>query len=68
MITKEVDGKPRWLFAESFQLLLELQSYNGSWDASDSTLDGILSAMAALLAMLKHITQPGEAYDIEGPP
>lgn len=58
MIIKSENGKTRWLFPESFELLLHEQTPNGQWKAYSSDIDGILNTTAGLLALIKHQTQP----------
>lgn len=54
MIAKSDGDQRRWLFPESFIMLLESQSDHGGWEQGASDVDGILNTMAALLAMLWH--------------
>ena len=67
MITKSENGKPRWLFPESFKFLLHEQMSNGQWKAYASVVDGILNTTAGLLALKKHQNQPA-TLGIEKPP
>ena len=54
MVSKVVHGERQWLFPECFQALLDSQLPDGGWESQDSCDDGILNALAALLAMVKH--------------
>ena len=54
MISKTINGETHWLFPECFQFLLKTQNSEGGWDAHSSDFDGILSSLAALLALQKH--------------
>jgi hypothetical protein len=59
MVQKSTLGSSnQWLFPKSFEFLLETQHADGSWYAGVSELDGLLSTMAALLALLKHQRYP----------
>lgn len=58
MISKTVDGNPRWLFPECFQFLLDTQLLDGDWESYASNDDGILNTMAALLALKRHGSAP----------
>ena len=54
MIVKMVNKEPRWAFPESFQFILEEQESDGGWNSSRNSDDGILTTLAALLAMKRH--------------
>lgn len=54
MLQKPIDGRKRWLFPECLEFLINAQSLDGGWNASISEIDGILNALAALLALEKH--------------
>ena len=62
MISKEEtrDGVTAsyWLFPECFQAVLESQSPGGGFAINGAQVDGILSTMAALLALCKHQRSP----------
>lgn len=58
MVSKPEDAEPRWLFPESFQVLLDSQSPKGGWDGLASETDTILNSLAALLALCRHHTAP----------
>ncbi|KAL8791678.1 MAG: hypothetical protein Q9195_005761 [Heterodermia aff. obscurata] len=58
MVEKEVDGKKRWLFPESFRYILDRQALDGSWESYASETDGIVNTLAALLSLMKHRAAP----------
>ncbi|KAF2183913.1 Ent-kaurene synthase [Zopfia rhizophila CBS 207.26] len=53
MVAKSESNGKRWLFPESFQVILDTQQLDGSWSGA-SELDTILNTMAALLSILMH--------------
>lgn len=59
LVKKEnVDGQQRWLFPECFQYILDNQQNDGSWEAYQSEIDGILNTAASLLALQRHSANP----------
>ncbi|TLS27948.1 hypothetical protein PpBr36_02003 [Pyricularia pennisetigena] len=58
LVPKEAAGERRWLFPESFRVLLEEQDTDGSWDSAGSQIDGILSTAAGLLSLIRHAKEP----------
>ncbi|OAQ61667.1 ent-kaurene synthase [Pochonia chlamydosporia 170] len=64
MITKTTDGVKKWLFPESFHYLIRNQAQDGSWgfDINSQTV-GILDTGAALLALLRHASDPWQILD-----
>ncbi|TID14750.1 CAAX prenyl protease 1 [Venturia nashicola] len=58
MVTKEIGGKLKWLFPESFEYLLERQHEDGSWESYGAEVDGVMNSLAALLALKRHQKQP----------
>ncbi|KAH6625504.1 ent-copalyl diphosphate/ent-kaurene synthase [Boeremia exigua] len=65
MVTKTVDGKKKWAFPESFDYLLRAQLPDGNWSShSTSQTVGILDTSAALLALLRHLTDPLQIDDV----
>ncbi|KAI8951624.1 diterpene cyclase-like protein [Xylaria longipes] len=64
MITKTTDGVKKWLFPESFHYLIRNQAQDGSWgfDITSQTV-GILDTGAALLALLRHASDPLQILD-----
>lgn len=58
MIAKTTEGKTQWLFPSSFQCLLDQQQHDGGWQESGSDFDSILSSLAALLALCRHLAKP----------
>lgn len=58
LVTKSDAGGKRWLFPESFRVLLEKQNADGSWDSAASEIDGILNTAAGLLSLKRHATEP----------
>ncbi|EHA49536.1 ent-kaurene synthase [Pyricularia oryzae 70-15] len=59
LVKKEnVDGQQRWLFPECFQYILDNQQNDGSWEAYQSEIDGILNTAASLLALQRHSVNP----------
>ncbi|KAL8632815.1 hypothetical protein Q9189_001520 [Teloschistes chrysophthalmus] len=72
MVSKTTDGHSTWLFPESFDFVIRNQNDDGSWTTNDSSEDGILSTLAALLAMKRHANQPDltptqKTYDLDTP-
>ncbi|KAI4099650.1 MAG: hypothetical protein L6R37_005881 [Teloschistes peruensis] len=70
MVSKTTDGRSTWLFPESFDFVIRNQNADGSWTNNDSSEDGILSTLAALLAMKRHANQPDltttqKTYDLD---
>ncbi|TLD04307.1 uncharacterized protein PgNI_12055 [Pyricularia grisea] len=65
MVTKETDGQKKWLFPECFYNLLKTQAKDGSWAYHPkSKTTGVLATAAALLALLKHLKEPLQVYDV----
>lgn len=60
MVSKKVSDGKRWLFLESFDYLLSMQSEDGSWkvDGTPSHVDGILNTAASLLSLHRHRLEP----------
>lgn len=58
MVSKIIDGQPKWLFPGSFHYLLGHQQHDGGWMTSSIGADSILHTLAALLALCKHIAEP----------
>ncbi|KHN93735.1 terpene synthase family protein [Metarhizium album ARSEF 1941] len=60
MVAKERAGEKIWLFPQSFDYLLSMQSNDGSWGAttSASQIDGILNTAASLLSLQRHCCEP----------
>ncbi|KAK1951962.1 aphidicolan-16beta-ol synthase [Colletotrichum sublineola] len=58
MVTKTHADKRRWLFPESFRVLLEEQHTDGSWDSAASQIDGLLNTAAGLLSLIRHAKEP----------
>ncbi|KAK2036119.1 ent-kaurene synthase [Colletotrichum somersetense] len=58
LVTKSEPGGKRWLFPDSFRVLLEKQNADGSWDSAPSEIDGILNTAAGLLSLKRHSTAP----------
>ena len=58
MISKRTGDHQQWLFPESFHFILNHQDPSGGWCTELTEIDGILSTMAALLALRKHIESP----------
>ena len=60
MIAKTVDGQTNYLFPSSFEYLLRSQHHDGGWDGHrfSSEVDSVLSCLAALLAICRHISRP----------
>jgi hypothetical protein len=54
MVSKTVDNETLWLFPESFECVLSLQSESGGWDGAD-TVDNIVNTCACLLALKRHM-------------
>lgn len=64
MVTKKTSGEKRWLFPESFDYLLSMQSDDGSWKADGTPqVDGILNTAASLLSLQKHRLDPLNTTD-----
>lgn len=61
MVSKRVEGKLQWLFPETFQYVLSSQEACGGWNIGKfgSQIDSILTSMAALLALKRHVSTPG---------
>ena len=53
-IAKPVNGEHRWAFPKSFQFLLEEQEADGGWDDQHKSNEGILNALATLVAIERH--------------
>ena len=64
MISKALDGQRKWVFPECYDFLLSGQLPNGGWCANGPDIDGIVTTLAALLAMKMRIG--GVAVGIEG--
>ncbi|KAK2036510.1 hypothetical protein LZ31DRAFT_636535 [Colletotrichum somersetense] len=65
MVTKTYNGQKKWLFPECFYNLLETQAKDGSWAYHPkSKTQGVLGTAAALLALLKHLKEPLQVYDV----
>jgi hypothetical protein len=58
MIAKPVKGDLQWLFPSSFLYIIEHQEPSGGWSADSAQIDGILSTLAALLALCEHRASP----------
>jgi hypothetical protein len=54
MVSKPVDNENLWLFPESFECILSLQSESGGWDGADP-VDNIVNTCACLLALKRHM-------------
>ncbi len=54
MVSKVDGGQEAWLFPECFQFLLENQLPNGGWQYHSTPYDGLVTTLAALLALRKH--------------
>ena len=56
MVKKWAGGETQdWLSPESFQYILDTQDLDGGWHSTSFPIDGILSTLAALLALCKHV-------------
>ncbi|KAK1566052.1 terpenoid cyclases/protein prenyltransferase alpha-alpha toroid [Colletotrichum navitas] len=65
MVTKTSNGQKKWLFPECFYNLLKTQAEDGSWARHPQTqTTGVLGTAAALLALLKHLKEPLQVYDV----
>ncbi|KAK2038157.1 hypothetical protein LZ31DRAFT_435584, partial [Colletotrichum somersetense] len=65
MVTKTFNGQKQWLFPECFYNLLKTQAEDGSWAYHPQTqTTGVLGTSAALLALLKHVKEPLQVYDV----
>lgn len=65
MVTKEINGQKEWLFPECFYNLLKTQAEDGSWAYHpQSKTTGVLGTAAGLLALLKHLKEPLQIYDV----
>ncbi|KAK2035800.1 hypothetical protein LZ31DRAFT_636876 [Colletotrichum somersetense] len=65
MVTKMSNGQKEWLFPECFYNLLGTQAKDGSWAYHPkSQTQGVLGTAAALLALLKHLKEPLQVYDV----
>lgn len=65
MVAKTTGNTKKWLFPESFYYLLKTQSDDGSWGTHPVTKTaGILDTAAALLALIKHLKEPLQIYDV----
>ncbi|TLS21077.1 uncharacterized protein PpBr36_10643 [Pyricularia pennisetigena] len=65
MVTKQIDGQKQWLFPECFYNLVKTQAEDGSWAYHpQSKTTGVLGTAAALLALLKHLKEPLQIYDV----
>ncbi|KAG8157377.1 hypothetical protein KVR01_012761 [Diaporthe batatas] len=58
LVTKSDAAGKRWLFPESFGVLLEMQNADGSWDSDATQIDGILNTAAGLLSLKRHAKEP----------
>ncbi|KAL2040611.1 hypothetical protein N7G274_006590 [Stereocaulon virgatum] len=60
MVAKTVDGQTNYLFPSSFEHLLRSQQHDGGWDGHRflSDVESVLSCLAALLAICRHISRP----------
>ncbi|KAL9098665.1 MAG: hypothetical protein Q9163_005719 [Psora crenata] len=58
MIPKQTSGQTQWLFPSAFDFLLKSQHADGGWHTSPLNVDGVLSTLAALLALCRHIATP----------
>ena len=68
LVTKAVDGEEQWLFPECFRYLLDAQSTDGSWGINEgSQIDGILNTSAGLLSLQRHLKQPLDFGEEDGP-
>ena len=54
LVSKQIDQERRWLFPESFHLLLGKQQPDGGWESHGGSDDGLINTLAALLALKKH--------------
>ncbi|KAI6379155.1 hypothetical protein MCOR25_002031 [Pyricularia grisea] len=55
---RNASGQQQWLFPECFQVIIDKQLENGSWEAHGSRINGILSTASSLLALLRHASEP----------
>ncbi|KAF1962415.1 hypothetical protein CC80DRAFT_160637 [Byssothecium circinans] len=60
MVSKVISDGKRWLFPQSFDYLLSMQSEDGSWraDGTPSQVDGIFYTAASLLSLHRHRLEP----------
>ncbi|QSZ36340.1 hypothetical protein DSL72_006216 [Monilinia vaccinii-corymbosi] len=54
MVSKSENGKRRWLFPTSFEVLLNSQNQDGGWESLASETHTILTSLAGLLALCRH--------------
>lgn len=65
MVAKTTGNTKEWLFPQSFYYLLKTQSDDGSWGTHAITKTaGILDTAAALLALIRHLKEPLQIYDV----
>lgn len=57
MVAEETDNHRRWLFPSSFEVIVDAQSKDGGWTNNSSEFDAIITSLAALLALLKHVAE-----------
>ena len=62
LVQKTVEGAKRWRFPECFQYVLDSQAPDGGWipytTVFTTEVDALLNAMAALLTLRRHSTEP----------
>ncbi|PQE28126.1 ent-kaurene synthase protein [Rutstroemia sp. NJR-2017a BBW] len=58
IVSKPDGAELRWLFPESFQIVLDSQSLDGGWNGPGSETDTILNSLAAPLVLCRHHTAP----------
>ena len=59
MVSKSSDGQRKWVFPECYDFLLRAQLPSGGWCANGPDIDGIVTTLAALLAMKTRIGEVG---------
>lgn len=52
IVHRKTEGQIHWKYPACFDVLLQSQREDGTWDAAASPVDGILNTLAALLALL----------------